>query len=366
LYVKDGTLLAQPFDASTLSTSGDPRAVVEHVSYSAVLGAFSVSQDGVLTYRNAVSSGDDLQLTWVDRTGKSIGTVGAAGAYYGVDLAPDGQRIAVHRHAEEGGDVWVVDSERGTMSRLTLDSSQDNVAPVWSSDGRRIAYSSQRGRAWAIYAKAADGSGDEETLLDAQPQFPKAAKSWSSDGRYMLFMQADHRGSGDLWVLPLFGDRKPFPFTQTPFAELFGDISPDGQWIAYHSTESGRSEIYVRSFPGGSGKWPVSTNGGVYPRWRRDGKELFYVNNTNVFTGSPLMAVSIQSVGSTLRAGIPTALFNTALTAGLRHPGGPANVFAVAPDGQRFLMLKPVGGSASEPAPSTITVVLNWPALLKK
>jgi len=366
LYVKEGTLLAQPFDPSTLSTSGDPSAVVEHVSYSSVLGAFSVSPNGVLTYRNAVSSGDDLQLTWVDRTGKSIGTVGAAGAYYGVDLAPDGQRIAVHRHVEEGGDIWVVDSERGTMSRLTLDSSHDNVAPVWSPDGRRIAYSSQRGRAWAIYARAADGSGDEETLLDAQPQFPKAAKSWSPDGRNVLFMQSNPGGSGDLWVLPLFGDRKPFPFIQTPFAELFGDISPDGQWIAYHSTESGRSEIYVRSFPGGSGKWPVSTNGGVYPRWRRDGKELFYVNNTNVFTGSPLMAVSIQSVGSTLRAGIPTALFNTALTAGLRHPGGPANVFAVAPDGQRFLMLKPVGGSASEPAPSTITVVLNWPALLKK
>jgi eukaryotic-like serine/threonine-protein kinase len=366
LYVKEGTLLAQAFDVSTLSTSGDPVPVVEHVSYSTVLGAFSASQDGVLTYRNAVSSGDDLQLTWVDRAGKSIGTVGAAGAYYGVDLAPDGQRIAVHRHMDQGGDIWVVDSERGTMSRLTLDSSQDNVAPVWSPDGRRIAYSSQRGGAWAIYAKAADGSGDEEKLLDAPPQFPKATKSWSPDGRYVLFMLSDPRGIGDLWVLPLFGDRKPFPFTQTPFAELFGDISPDGQWIAYHSTESGRSEVYVRSFPTGSGKWPVSTNGGVYPRWRRDGKELFYVNNVNLFTGSPLMAVPIQTVGSTFRTGIPTALFNTQLTAGLRHPGGPANVFAVAPDGQRFLILKPAGGSGSEPAPSTITVVLNWPALLKK
>jgi Tol biopolymer transport system component len=336
------------------------------VSYSAVLGAFSASHDGVLTYRNAVSSGDDLQLTWVDRAGKPIATVGTAGAYYGVDLAPDGQRIAVHRHIDQGGDVWVADSERGTMSRLTLDSSQDNVAPVWSPDGQRIAYSSQRGNAWAIYAKASDGSGDEEKLLDFQPQFSKATKSWSADGRYVLFTMIEPKGLSDLWVLPLFGDRKPFPFTQTPFAELFGDISPDGQWVAYHSTESGRSEVYVRPFPSGPGKWPVSTDGGVYPRWRRDSKELFYVNNVNPFGGSPLMAVPIQTGESTFRAGIPKALFDTQLSAGLRHQGGPANAFAVAPDGQRFLMLRPAAGSASEPAPSTMTVVLNWPALLKK
>lgn len=173
------------------------------------------------------------------------------------------------------------------------------------------------------------------------------------------------RASADLWVLPLFGERKPFPFTQTPFTELFGEISPDGRWLAYHSTESGRSEVYVRPFPSGSGKWPVSTDGGVYVRWRRDGKELFYVNNISGFSGSPLMAVSIQTDGSTFRAGIPKVLFDTHLSAGTRHPGGPANSFAVAPDGQRFL-LPMTAGSAREPAPSTITVVLNWPALLKK
>ena len=147
---------------------------------------------------------------------------------------------------------------------------------------------------------------------------------------------------------------------------MFGEISPDGQWLAYQSIESGRSEVYVRPFPSGSGKWPVSISGGTYPRWRRDGKELFYVNNINVFSGSPLMVVSIQTSGSTFRAGIPQALFDTQLLAGLRHPGGPANSFAVAPDGQRFLLLRPVSGSAREPTPSTITVVLNWPALLKK
>jgi eukaryotic-like serine/threonine-protein kinase len=366
LYVKEGTLLAHPFNLSTLSTSGDPVPVVERVSYSGILGAYSASNNGVLAYRNAVSSGDDLQLTWVDRAGKSIATVGTAGSYYGVDLAADGVRIAVHRHMDQGGDVWVADSERGTMSRLTLDSSQDNVAPVWSPDGRRIAYASSRGGVWAIYTKASDGSGDEETLLDLQPQFPKLMKSWSSDGRYVLFSMSDPKGLTDLWVLPLFGDRKPFPFSQTPFAELFAEISPDGRWVAYHSTESGRSEVYVRPFPSGPGKWPVSTDGGVYPRWRRDGTELFYVNNVNPFGGSPLMSVPIQTSGSTFRAGIPKALFDTQLSPGLRHTGGPANVFAVAPDGQRFLMLKPAAGSAREPAPSTITVVLNWPALLKK
>jgi len=362
LYVKDGTLLAHRFDVSTMSTTGDPVPVVDHVSYSTILGAFSVSQGGVLTYRNAVSSGDDMQLTWVDRAGKAIRTVGAPGAYYGLDLAPDGQRIAVHRHNDEGGDIWVADSERGTMSRLTLDSSQDNVAPVWSPDGR-IAYSSQRGGTWAIYARASDGSGDEEKLLD-QPRFLKVMKSWSPDGRYVLFMMYDAKGTGDLWVLPLFGDRKPFPFTQTPFPELFGEISPDGQWLAYHSLESGRAEVYVRPFPTGSGKWVVSTSGGTYPRWRRDGKELFYVNNLNVFSGSPVMAVPIQTSGATFRAGIPQALFDTHLSADTRHSGGPANSFAVAPDGQRFLMLKAAG--SDDPAPSTITVVLNWPALLKK
>jgi len=127
------------------------------------------------------------------------------------------------------------------------------------------------------------------------------------------------RASAGLWVLPLFGERKPFPFTHTPFTELFGEISPDGRWLAYHSTESGRSEVYVRPFPSGSGKWPVSTDGGVYMRWRRDGKELFYVNNVS---GSPLMAVPIQTDGSTFRAGIPRVLFDTHLSAGTRHQGG--------------------------------------------
>jgi eukaryotic-like serine/threonine-protein kinase len=365
LYVKEGTLLAQPFDLSTLSTSGDPVPVVEHISFSGILAAFSASSTGVLTYRNAVSSGDDLQLTWLDRAGKPIRTVGAAAQYYGVDLAPDGQRIAVHRHADQGGDIWVADSERGTMSRLTFDAMQDNTVPVWSPDGGRIAYASHRQGVYAIYAKASDGSGDEEKLLDSPAQFPKVAKSWSPDGRYLLFWMSD-RVSADLWVLPLFGDRKPIPFAQTTFDELFGEISPDGKWLAYHSTESGRSEVYVRPFPSGSGKWPVSTEGGVYVRWRRDGKELFYVNNISGFSGSPLMAVPIQTDGSTFRAGIPKLLFDTQLSAGTRHPGGPANSFAVAPDGQRFLMPRPAAGSAIEPAPSTITVVLNWPALMKK
>jgi len=364
LYVKEGTLLAHPFDLSTLSTSGDPAPVVEQISFSGILAAFSASSTGVLTYRNAVSSGDDLQLTWVDRAGRPIGTVGSAAQYYGVDLAPDGQRIAVHRHADQGGDIWVADSERGTMSRLTFDPRQDNVGPVWSPDGRRIAYASLRQGVSAIYSKASDGSGDEEKLLDSPPQFAKVAKSWSSDGRYLLFWMND-RPSAGLWVLPLFGDRKPFPFTRTSFAELFGEISPDGKWLAYQSTESGRSEVYVRPFPTGSGKWPVSTDGGAYARWRRDGKELFYVNNISGFSGSPLMAVPIQTDGSTFRAGLPKALFETQLPAGMRHPGGPANSFAVAPDGQRFLLPR-AAGSAREPAPSTITVVLNWPALLKK
>jgi dipeptidyl aminopeptidase/acylaminoacyl peptidase len=176
LYVKEGTLLAQSFDLSTLSTLGEPVPVVEQVSFSGILAAFSASSTGVLTYRNAVSSGDDLQLTWVDRAGKPIATVGVAAPYYGVDLAPDGKRIAVHLHADQGGDIWVADSERGTMSRLTLNATQDNTAPVWSPDGRRIAYSSQRQGVSAIYSKASDGSGDEEKLLDSPPQFPKGAE----------------------------------------------------------------------------------------------------------------------------------------------------------------------------------------------
>jgi Tol biopolymer transport system component len=249
------------------------------------------------------------------------------------------------------------------MSRLTFDAKQDNSNPVWSPDGKRIAFGSLRNGKWGIYLKRADGTGNEELLVESD--LPKGPTSWSPDGESMVYFVVDPKTKDDQWVVPLTGDRKPFPILQSPFIEHYPQISPDGKWMAYASDETGRREIYVRPFPKGAGKWQISTNGGVFPRWRGDSKELFYVGNTRAFTGGKIIATEIRAAGSSIERGAPRDLFDAG-TIGTGHGALQFCLYAVSPDGQRFLISRPEANATREASPAPITVVLNWQAVLNK
>jgi Tol biopolymer transport system component len=249
-------------------------------------------------------------------------------------------------------DVWLLDVTRATTTRFTFDPAGDSN-PVWSPDGSHIVFASSRNGKIDLFDKPADGSADEQPLL-ATP-LDKAPQDWSSDGRFLLYAIQDPKTASDLWALPMSGDRKPFPVVQTPFDEVQGQFSPDGRWVAYASNETGRYDVYVRPFPGPGGKSQVSTGGGIFPRWRHDGQELFYIAPDN-----RMMAVPIQ-VGGTLSAGTAVALFPTQLATGIVGTSQSHAQYAVAADG-RFLLNVPVG----DPAASPIVIVQNWDAGLRK
>ncbi len=360
LFVRQGVLLAQEFDLKKLQTIGDPKPVAEQVSHDWFgHGHFSISRTGVLAYTRGGSLVRDVKLVWVDRSGKEVGQVGKAGGFSGVELSPDGKRLAVHQHDGNGGDVRIFDAQHIAPMRLTFDASQDNSSPIWSPDGKRIAFGSVRAGMPSIYVKSADGTGEEELLL--QSKEPVVPMAWSSDNRFLVFWKNDLKTSADLWILPLEGDKKPRPFLQSTFLEGHGQISPDGKWLAYWSGESGQEEIYVRPFPSGPGRWQVSTNGGTFPRWRSDGKELFYLT-TDSF--GKMMAVEIKSSGAAFGYGSAKELFDSQYE-NFTHPGhsGYWHTYAVSPDGQRFLIPRPV---APQTLINDVTIVLNWPSLLKK
>ncbi len=349
LFVRDRTLVAQAFDAGSLRLTGEPVPIVDGIGTGANgLAHFSVSDNGVLVY--SASGGGFTQLTWTDRTGKHLAQVGVAGNIGTPALAPDEKRVAVRLLDPEGTnrDIWVFDLERGTNTRLTFDPGTD-TSPVWSPDGSRIAFSSERTpNSFTLFQKLSNGAGGEETLLtSAIPTFPT---SWSRDGRYLAYVQNSPTGP-DIGVLPLFGDRKPIPFLGTPAIETHARFSPDGKWIAYTSDESGRFEVYVQAFPGPGGKWQISTRGGLQPMWRGDGRELYYLT-----MDGRMMAVSIKTDAGFV-AGVPVPLFDA------RVPIGPATaLYAVSADGRRFLLNVPVNSDQIAP----LTVVLNWNAELQK
>jgi len=251
-----------------------------------------VSATGVLAHRSRVET--QRQLVWVGRTGKVIGNLGPAedASSAAPRFAPNNQRVAVFRDDVQGyTDVWLIDVVGGRQSRFTFDPAVDQ-APVWSPDGSRIVFRSNRNGKFDLFEKSASGAGDEQALLVTAQN--KSPLDWSPDGRFLLYAAQGEKSASDLWALPLTGDRMPVPVAQTRFEEVQAQFSPDGRWLAYASNETSRYEIYVRPFPASGGKWQVSSEGGIYPQWRRDGRELFYVAPDN-----KLMAVPIQAAGQT-------------------------------------------------------------------
>jgi Tol biopolymer transport system component len=356
LYLRGSVLMARPFDPNAGQLRGDAVPLVEGIAAGtgSNIGAFSVSEDGVLVYRPGSGAGD-AHLVWFDRAGKNLGTVGSAADYSNPVLSPDSSRLAVgiRPAAVQPRDIWVLDLVRGTATKLTFDP-KDDLNPVWSPDGSRIAFSSDRRGPRNLYIKSASGTGDEELLLESDHN--KNAEDWSRDGRWLVYNEATPGAGNDIWTLSL-DTRKPRPFLQTQFNEDEASFSPDGKWIAYRSTESGRSEVYVQPFtesaPGARGKWVVSNAGGLEPQWRGDGKELFY---TSLDTPARIMAVDIEAKNGAIVAGIPHPLFET------RLPTGGRNRWAVTRDGKRFLAIVPI----EQKSANTLNVILNWPSLLRR
>jgi Tol biopolymer transport system component len=350
LFARDGALLAQPFDAKTLTLTGEPVRVADHVRVNQNnRGFFSASVNGILVYDEFVE-GDYRQLTWFDRAGKQLDTLGEKGSLIQLKLSPDQKRAAVSRRDPATGvfDLFVIDVARGTTTRLTSGPA-DVTDPIWSPDSNYLAWVSVAGQTYKLMRKPASGGGQEEVLLESSRTI--APTSWSPDGRFILYTDIDPKTKRDIWVLPLEGDRKPFMFFQSSADDVLAVFSPDGHWVAYQSGESGPPEIYVQSFPASGAKLPVSNKGGLRPAWRGDGKELFYTT-----LEGKLMAVEIKA-GSTLEPGVPKPLFDVA---GARSIA--TAPYEVSADGQRFLFMS----GQQDPNPSSLTVVLNWTADLKQ
>ncbi|HSL68568.1 MAG TPA: hypothetical protein VK977_10495, partial [Actinomycetota bacterium] len=350
LFTRDRALMAQPFDAGSRRFTGDPVPVASDVQ--AELGGgnadYSVSANGVLTVRGARESATG-RLVWMDRAGVTLGSMGEPGPYVSVELSPEGERAAVVVGSSGGveRDVWVIEGARGVASRLTAEQGAD-VWPVWSPDGSRVAFASNRSGVYSLVIKRADGTGSEE-FLSPRPE-GCGPHQWSPDGTFLVLGHNPGVTRWDISTLPLEPGAKSVPVLNGSHNESWGRISPDGKWLAYTSDESGRNEIYVRPVGSAVGKYQISTQGGFSMRWRRDGKEIFYVLGDGT-----MMAVDVRTEQG-FHVGVPRTLFRAAPPQGFNGPQ-----YSVAPDGQRFLVLMPERNSAA----SATTVVVNWRSMLR-
>jgi Tol biopolymer transport system component len=344
LFVRAGILVAQRLDVRNHRLSGDPIPLGEQIAIVDLLHGFdfSVSRTGSLVYRSA---DPDTQLVWFDRTGKRLGTVGEQARYGRFELSPDDRQLAFERLDADlrHGNLWLLDLVRGAASRLTSTASSD-YAPVWSPDGRRIMFSSARSSSLSDIFEIGAGGASAEKLILHDATTDKNPMGWSSDGRFAVVGVITKATREDIWKMPLDGSGKVTPLVATRFSEMDAQISPDGRWFAYTSDESGRYEVYVQSFSDGSRRYRVSTSGGGRPRWRRDGKELFFV------AGGMLHSVAIAG-GEALDTGPPTPLFRLS---GLADYG-------IAHDGRILAAV-----AVNESPQSSATVVLNWTSELPK
>ncbi len=354
-WVRDGTLVAQRLDLEQKALTGDPVTLADPVAIDAGfnVSAVSVSESGLVAYR--AGGANRRQLAWFDPSGKALGTLGAPdeNSLSNPRIAPDGRRVAVERTVQGLFDIWLLDGTR--TSRFTFDAAPDRF-PIWSPDGSRIVFSSPRKGPSDLYQKPSSGAGAEELLVESLQL--KVASGWSPDGRFVLYNSTDPQTARDLWVLPTEGDRKPWVFLKTGFEERNGQFSPDGRWVAYMSNESGRNEIYIRPFAAAaasgstaspaSGQWQASTAGGIFPRWRSDGRELYYIG-----PNGEMMAAPVAATATTIEPGAPVALFPTRIFGG-GADNNQGRQYDVTRDG-RFLI-----NTVLDDASSPITLIQNW------
>jgi Tol biopolymer transport system component len=353
LFLRGQTLMAQAFDARKLELSGEPQPIAERIAINgaSVRAMFSASDTGRLIYQTGEASAG-WSLVWRDREGKQTDAVAKTERYLTPVLSPDGTRLAVTIFAGAQGvyDVWIFDLVRQTSTRFTFGPSS-HQSPVWSADGKTIFFASNAKGSTHIYAKPADGSGVDRVVLEDGDVF-EGPRTTSADGRYLIYGRRSPNEAGyHIWALPLTGGGKTFPVVQDGFDEDFPALSADGKWMAYQSNESGRKEVYITAFPGGGAKWQVSSNGGSSPKWRRDGKELFFLDAADTIT-----AVDVNTSGGAPQIGAPQGLFQAV---GIQRDFGAYDVTA---DGKKFLVNSGNLKEGSDP----FTLVQNWTAELKK
>ena len=353
LYVREGTLLAHRFDLSRLEVEGDPVPVVRGVGLSTWQShsLFSASDTGVLV--TSPTFAPPSRLLWLDRSGKESGSVGEAAPFASLRLSPDGRKLAVDAYdpVHDTSDVWIYDTTSGVGTKFVSGTQAHEVGPVWSPDGSRIVFGSDRnakGVRSDLWIKPLEG-GKEELFVGPADQ--RTPEDWSGDGRFLScnVIPVHGRRTNQLWILDTGSGNRASPFAAEALNQGNSRFSPDGRWIAYDSNESGRAEVYVRPFPAGPGTWQVSTAGGAFPNWRHDGKELFYLS-----ADFKLMAVPV-SADAKFHAGAPVPLFAV-------RPSGVGTVYDVSSDGQRFL----VNSLSSDAGSPPLDLFIHWAALLGK
>ena len=360
LFLRGNTLMAQPLDASAGKLNGNPTVVHDGVQFDLDLwrGIFTASEDGTLVYQPGVGAAARA-LAWFDRAGKQLDTLGGRDAYELVQLSHDGKRLA-YSTGKRLGAIWTYDlghddSQPGLKTRLTF-KEEGFTGFAWSPDGMRLAYSAspEAPVATAIFVNPISGHDQAELLLESKSGVAQSVCDWSPDGRYLIYISGNVAAGAqlDLWLLPLFGDKEPIPYSTIPGDKVDAQFSPDGHWIAYSSRETERYEVYVAPFPWNGAKYQISTNGGRHPRWRGDGKELFF----QVPGGTQIMSAAVNGSANRFEVGKIGTLFALDVPDSSQLGEG----YAVSRDGQRFLAIT-TGGESSMP----LTLVSNWTLELK-
>ena len=351
VFARAGSLMAMPFDLGRLQPAGDPVPVVDGLVTSTVTSGgaeYDVTPGGLLAYVPGTARAPEDSLVWVDRHGVAKKLPAPLNSYYNPRISPDGKLMAVQIRTSGPSDVWVYDFARNTMTRLTFEG--DNADPVWTPDGKKVVYRSVRDLP-AFQWKPADGSGSEEMLLqlslDAMASVPTSV---SPNGDILLYSRRGTTGASLTYALSLDGRGVSHPISRSTSQMIDSEFSPDGRWVAYTSNESGREEVYVQPFPGPGGKWMISINGGISPRWSRNGHEMFYLD------GNKIMSVAVET-RPTFKSATPTLLFQNASFMGLRN-------YDVARDGEHFVMV----AREDDPnaTPNELNVIVNWTEELKR
>ncbi len=355
LFMRENTLMAQSFDPDALELKGDPFPIAESVDFSTrySIASFTVSQTGVLVYLGK-SIATTPELALFSPSGKKLRSFGQPEVFVVAKMSNDGRTIAMDLYevTARNADVWLYDVLRNVKTRFTFDGGVD-AYPIWSPDGKNIIFSSNRKGHYDLYEKLANGASDEQ-LLYATNQ-TKTPTDWSMDGKYVLFYATNSQNSkSDIYYIPMTGERKPVPFVATEFNEMFASFSPDGRWVAYQSNESGKNEVYVRPFPGPGAKWQVSASGGTNPRWKNNGKEIYYIANSRLYEAD------VNGTGSTFNVGNVREYFDPATVGGINVGNGILK--DISPDGQSILLSISKGMMATAP----LTLVVNWDEEFRK